>query len=99
MPQEEVEFLHHLLRKAAHFTEYLVLGSLGIAALYQTKLRYRPVLGLGFCVTVASLDETIQLFVSGRSAQISDVLLDSVGALDGMVLFLIAKNLTIRWKR
>ena len=54
---------------------------------------------MGFCVTVASLDETIQLFVSGRSAQISDVLLDSVGALVGMVLFLIAKNLTIRWKR
>ena len=38
------------------------------------------------CVLVASLDETIQLFVSGRSGQISDVLLDCTGALLGMGL-------------
>ena len=38
---------------------------------------------------VASVDETIQLFVSGRSGQVSDVVLDLVGALCGIALLLI----------
>ena len=38
---------------------------------------------------VASVDETIQLFVSGRSGQVSDVVLDFVGVLCGSVLLLI----------
>ena len=47
------------------------------------------VIGPGFCLLVASVDETIQLFVSGRSGQVSDVVLDFVGALCGITLLLI----------
>ena len=35
---------------------------------------------------IAAMDETLQLFVDGRSGQFSDVLIDSMGALMGIVL-------------
>ena len=35
---------------------------------------------------VALVDETIQLSVGGRSGQISDVVLDSLGAMTGIAL-------------
>ena len=44
----------------------------------------KKIIAFLFCVLVASMDETIQLFVSGRSGQMSDVMLDSVGALVGI---------------
>ena len=86
MPQDQLEFLHTLLRKMGHFSEYLILGMLSMITVLQTELHYKKWTGLVFCLLVASVDETIQLFVSGRSGQGSDVLLDLVGALCGIVI-------------
>ena len=80
---------HFFLRKAAHFTEYFVLGILMTITLRKfawKKRRYCNLAVILLCILVASMDETIQLFVSGRSGQISDVLLDCTGALLGMGL-------------
>ena len=85
MPAEQLSHLHFLLRKCAHFTEYLVLGVLVMLSLQQTKVRRNMLIGIAICTLVASIDETIQLFVNGRSGQISDVLLDSVGAMVGLL--------------
>ena len=89
MPQTQLEFLHTLLRKAGHFSEYFILGMLSMFTVLQSKFCHKKWIGLGFCLLVASVDETIQLFVSGRSGQVSDVVLDFVGALCGGVLLLI----------
>lgn len=89
MRVEKLEFLHTLLRKAGHFSEYFILGILASLTALQTKLRYRKLSALSFCVLVAAIDETIQLFVSGRSGQISDVVLDSVGALCGIIVLML----------
>lgn len=86
MSQEQLDFLHFLLRKTGHFSEYFVLGALSMLTLGQTKLRCRKMTGIGFCVLVASVDETIQLFVSGRSGQVTDVVLDGCGAMAGIVV-------------
>lgn len=88
MSPDELAFAHHILRKCAHFTEYLILGVFSLSALFQIQLRRRPMLGFGFCAVVACVDETIQLFVSGRAGQIPDVLLDCAGALCGLLLLL-----------
>ena len=93
MPQEQLEFLHTLLRKAGHFSEYLILGMLSMFTVLQTELRHKKWVALGFCLLVASVDETIQLFVSGRSGQVSDVVLDCVGALCGIVVLMFARKL------
>lgn len=67
-----------VLRKIAHASEFALLGAL-LTALMADKLRQRlPVValcGLG----AAFIDETIQLFVNGRSGQVKDVWIDLAG--------------------
>lgn len=94
MPQEQLEFLHFLLRKAGHFSEYFVLGILSMLTLSRTELKYKKFCGVVFCVLVASVDETIQLFVSGRSGQISDVVLDGFGAMCGIAMIFLLNHFT-----
>ena len=80
---EQLEFL---IRKLAHFTEYFVLGVLVLQTLKQTRCPRQVIIGLIICVLVASCDETIQLFSGGRSGQIVDVVLDSVGTWCGLLI-------------
>ncbi len=89
MPQEQLELWHLILRKCAHFAEYLILGVLSSVTLLQMKLRYRGIAGIGFCIAVAAIDETIQLFVDGRAGRPVDVLLDGAGASVGIVLIIL----------
>lgn len=77
-----------LVRKAAHFTEYAVLGVLVSSALDSgaKRTRSRILLIAAVLALVASLDESIQLFVPGRSGMVTDVLLDCCGAAMGVAL-------------
>lgn len=88
MPREQLDFLHTLLRKTGHLSEYLILGILTQFTVLQTKLKYKKIAGILFGILVASVDETIQLFVEGRSGQVSDVLLDGVGVLCGIFVLI-----------
>ncbi len=92
MPVSQREFLHFLLRKAAHFTEFSILGLFVVQLLLQTGLRFQGLIGLMGCAVIAAVDETIQLFVIGRSGRIADVLLDSIGAAAGICLIILIKN-------
>ena len=79
----------HILRKMAHFGEYLVLGML-LAQTVKTYgyLRLRQfwiVLAGGFLMAAA--DEGIQLFTEGRSGQFSDVMLDLCGVMAGLFVW------------
>lgn len=76
----EFELFHTFIRKCAHFIEYAILG---VFAGFAFKKEYFWKVFV-LCIFVASTDETIQLFVEGRSGQVSDVLLDSVGACTGL---------------
>lgn len=77
----DFELFHTFIRKCAHFIEYAILG---IFAGLSFKKEYFIKIVL-LCVLVASCDETIQLFVEGRSGQVSDVLLDSIGSFTGIL--------------
>lgn len=73
-----------LLRKIAHFTEFAALGAcLGWRSGMLHKQKYLPFL---WGAAAAFGDEGIQLFSPGRSAQLSDVLLDSCGVAAGLFL-------------
>ena len=72
----------HLVRKTAHFTEFFIIGLL-LSALFRGRHILFPLL-IGFLVAAA--DETIQLFISGRSGEFSDVLLDTAGATAAMLI-------------
>ncbi len=86
MPQEQLDMWHTVLRKCAHFTEFAVLGVLSSLTLFQTKVSRRVLMAIVFCLVVASMDETLQLFVDGRAGRFVDVMIDETGALTGIIM-------------
>lgn len=74
------------IRKLAHITEYLILGFLMFNLLKQysvTNIYY----AIGLSILYSCTDEFHQLFISGRSGSIRDVLIDSIGILIGTYLY------------
>ena len=74
------------IRKIAHITEYLILGFLIFNLLKQysvTNIYY----AIGLSILYSCTDEFHQLFISGRSGSIRDVLIDSIGILIGTYLY------------
>lgn len=83
------EGFHAILRKLAHFSEYGLLGVLWTIELWLGPHRGKrrgTMERLSFCMLTALLDETIQLFVPGRSGEIRDVWIDTAGAWTGIVI-------------
>ena len=77
----------HVVRKMAHFCEYMLEGFLLMLCMRvysRHPLRHITVPMLGGVLT-ALTDETIQLYSPGRSSQVTDVWLDSVGVLAGIL--------------
>ena len=95
MPQEQLDIWHMILRKCAHFTEFAVLGVLSSLTLTQTKVLHRVLIAMLFCLVVASLDETLQLFVDGRAGRIVDVMIDGAGALSGIGLVVVLYKIVL----
>lgn len=95
--------LSHLVRKCAHFAEYALLGFFCLFCIWVSPIkgRWRMLLSLPYCVLSACMDECIQLGYAERSGQWSDVLLDSCGALTGILFALLCLGigLLIRKKR
>lgn len=77
-----------LVRKAAHLTEYAILGVLVMQAFAPGVKRDRRMLGVAALVLmlVPAIDETIQVCVPGRNGQVTDVLVDCTGALIGCLV-------------
>ncbi|MDO5349390.1 MAG: VanZ family protein [Lachnospiraceae bacterium] len=97
----------HILRKTAHFCEYSIFGMLLIWNFRNSRNRMRRQRerGLSFLYPLALsvfavpfLDETIQLFVPGRSAQISDVWLDIAGSCFGILLYRLGLRVQKGWR-
>ena len=93
------EQLVHIVRKAAHFTEFACLGGLScglLAAARRVKLhQFFHVWAGGFFV--AAIDETIQIF-TGRGSQLQDVWLDFAGFSAGLLAVLVVRAVVLRSK-
>ncbi|MEJ7622465.1 MAG: VanZ family protein [Pyrinomonadaceae bacterium] len=80
--EDTLQFYHFLIRKAAHFSAYALLGLLAARALlFSNSSRRWPCLTFAIVLIVASLDELNQSFSSARSGSPYDVLIDCVGGL------------------
>ena len=82
------DLLDFIVRKGAHFTVYLVLGVLALRAYRRSGVKAgagRVALSLFTCALYAATDEVHQYFVPGRAMMLTDVLLDSAGALCGIL--------------
>ena len=84
-----------VVRKCAHFTEYMVLGILATHAFdFEGRHTFDVLLPTAvFLLLIPSIDETIQLFVPGRAGMITDVMIDCCGAATGVVLRYLLRSL------
>lgn len=84
----QISPLEAVIRKLAHFTEYMCVGLLSyriVSMWYQPKWKGRTIVLLQVFISGA-LDEIHQYFVPGRYASFKDVLLDTAGGLAGIAL-------------
>ena len=81
------------IRTVAHFVEFAILGILSfLAALTlsfseeteKRKIFWRIIFCVAFCFLYACSDEIHQMFSDGRSAQILDIIVDTLGSFTGM---------------
>ena len=79
-----------LVRKAAHFSEYMLFGFFLGLLFVRANGHGRIFLPWGGCLAAAGIDEAIQLFVSGRAGRVLDVCIDMSGATVGLITALLA---------
>ncbi|MFD0697840.1 VanZ family protein [Paenibacillus sp. GCM10027628] len=84
-------FIEFFIRKSAHLLVYSVLGML-IARLFKSLTHWRLsrsyFCSVLICAVYAATDEFHQSFVPGRTALVTDVVLDTCGAALGILLYL-----------
>ena len=78
--------IDHPVRKTAHATEYAILAMLTCGAMMPASLGKTFLCSWLIATIYACTDEFHQLFVPGRSGQVSDVCIDSLGAMAGLLL-------------
>lgn len=90
-----------ILRSIAHCLEFMGLSVLLFNAIYVSWcLKITPIIAFFSTVLYAIADEIHQIFVPGRAFQISDILVDSTGALIGVIAsFIILKTILFIKKR
>ena len=89
------EGFHYVIRKIAHMIEYFTLGvSMTLLTLSGVeKIELKPCLISWIICTVYGLtDELHQYLVPGRSCELLDVLIDSIGALLGVAIVFLIKR-------
>jgi VanZ family protein len=92
---EMIETANHIVRKGGHFSEYALLACTLVLHLLALKKRGKVLIITPVILSAlyASTDELHQLFVAGRSCQLSDVFLDTCGAATGTLIFLLLLKL------
>ena len=84
--------IQHIVRKCAHFTEYMILGfsiRLCLESWFghkTVKHRTLAIISSASAILYACTDEIHQLSIDGRSGQWTDVLVDSSGVFIGVIL-------------
>ena len=89
------------IRKIAHFSIYTLVGFLLMAfvSTYNIPEKTRIISSLLVGMIYASSDEIHQRFVAGRSAQVTDVMLDTLGVLFGILILMLVLQIADRKKK
>lgn len=90
-----VQKIEPVIRKLAHYSIYALGGMLIMNCIYtftsveKKAIVYSAVIG----VIYAASDEIHQLFIADRSGRIVDVVIDSLGILTGIAIYLLVKKI------
>ncbi len=97
--QNQRDIIETVIRKCAHFVLYAIGGFLVLNYLNTTNLKekYTIMFSIIFVLVYAITDEVHQLFVPGRSGEVRDVFIDTLGASVGTLIFLMVKKLFRRY--
>lgn len=89
-----------LIRTIAHCLEFMGLSVLLFNAVYVTWfLKLTPIIAFLGTTFYATTDEIHQIFVPGRAFQISDILVDSTGALIGVTASFVILKIILSIKK
>lgn len=83
--------IEKIIRKMAHFSLYALVGFLlmSLMSTYKLSKERKIAISLATGVLYAMSDELHQFFVSDRSAQVTDVIIDSIGVATGIALVIL----------
>ena len=87
-----VDTIHTPVRKLAHSSVYFVLCTLILLELsfnYDLSIKKRCIIAILFCFLYSLTDEFHQTFVPGRSGELKDCLIDTLGASISAIIFCI----------
>lgn len=88
---EQQSAIETVIRKLAHYSIYALGGILILlhVNLYKIKTNKKVIISWLIGTAYAITDEIHQLFVSGRSCELRDVCIDSLGVITGIIILLI----------
>ena len=98
--EQLIEKLNKPLRKCMHATEYLILSILILNCLRNYEIEEWKAIKISIIISFlyACTDELHQLFVEGRTSQVTDVLIDTTGAIIGVTIFTILLSIILNIK-
>lgn len=86
--------MNFLLRKCAHFLEYMILAFLALNVVRHSEFNINSpkaaLITIVFVFLYACTDEVHQLFVPGREGALRDVIIDTSGGITLTLLYLLA---------
>lgn len=77
---EDIELIHHLMRKCGHLSAYALLAFLWHRVFDLRASRWAYLWALLFCWGMASWDEYNQSLLSDRTGAVADVAIDVLGS-------------------
>lgn len=82
------EIISVFVRKSGHIIEFLVLAVLVslVFTLSGKRIKFYLFNILFICLFTGVADEFIQTFITGRSGQVSDIVIDFCGAIIGVII-------------
>ncbi|MGN1482050.1 VanZ family protein [Porcipelethomonas sp.] len=101
LPEQEIIInkCQFIVRKAAHFSVYNVLGILTFAAVHISGLKFPLVKAPVICLAYAASDEIHQYFVPGRSCELRDVCIDFSGSVTGIILACLVLLIAVKMRK
>lgn len=83
--------IDHVVRKAAHVSEFFLLGLIISFTLNRFKIDDKNFIlyTLFTILLIADIDEFVQLFIVNRTSKVSDVFIDFGGGMAAVALFMI----------
>ena len=96
-----LDVVNAIVRKFAHFTEYLILcGSMYFAChKFCISGKKTKIISLILTLALACIDETIQFFVPGRDGRVTDVFIDASGAVIALAVIKLFDIMAFRKKQ